>query len=676
MEDYDDDDGFDPSSHSVSDHIHVWKLVDDLVRTVNIMLTRRTKLTERPLLEELTIFLNSTENVEDLRSHLHTFQSKNAPSTLVSLYRSPIQWQKQLAEISIKGFIISCKRGFQKHPIQLCAHVVLDFCRLLGDSVGRDDLLYSFCRGSLGYMVQYYRVGKKSRDRSDVSSFDKGYLPIYGGDCKPNTCGNCNTLDDNVIQQLFWISYHLCEKMNDYLVEVRDLMLMMDPEIYGDQCLSILVFLKEIYNILKLYKDGKCYFRSHLEPVIDSLVFLINTYAIRGDDYKWILVLKDLLGFESRRHLVMLMLPVAENGDDLVMDIDRSQVLSESFEFISKEFPENLRGGFLVQFKNEEAIGERVLRSWLYFVCQEIFNPQNGFFTVCPNDLRRFFPNHTSNVDPLHLKYFRFAGRVIAIAFMHEIQVGIKFDRTFFLQLARSDLCLEDIKDADPVYYKSCKQILDMDPDVVDTLCLTFVDEIIKSGSIEVVELCGDGKNVAVNSTNRNKYIELLIKHRYMTRVAKKVANFGKGFADIVGDKRKQRLIFRILEFEDHVGMLHGIEDLISVDDWKLHTVYDGYTETDPQIHWFWEVVGEMNDEQRRNLLFFWTSLKYLPINGFGGLKQQLLINKPDHPINYLPSSSTCFYIIRVPCYPSLEVMRQKLNTITHDDVGDSFGAP
>ncbi|KAI3717413.1 hypothetical protein L1987_69012 [Smallanthus sonchifolius] len=192
----------------------------------------------------------------------------------------------------------------------------------------------------------------------------------------------------------------------------------------------------------------------------------------------------------------------------------------------------------------------------------------------------------------------------------------------------------EDHEDADPMYYKSCKQIWDIVPDIADTLYLIFVDEIKKistnrkeyielliqhrymtrvakkvtnfaKGFADIVEdwkrhtIC-DGymeirrfkedplmlwsyvlieKNIVVNSTNRKEYIELLIQHRYMTRVAKKVANFAKGFADIVGNKRKQRLIFRKFEFEVHVDMLHGIEDLISVEDWKRHTIYDGYTE-------------------------------------------------------------------------------------------------
>nr|GFA71774.1 E3 ubiquitin-protein ligase UPL5-like [Tanacetum cinerariifolium] len=98
----------------------------------------------------------------------------------------------------------------------------------------------------------------------------------------------------------------------------------------------------------------------------------------------------------------------------------------------------------------------------------------------------------------MHLKYFNFAGRVIALALMRKMQVGIVFARAFFLQLAGIDVSLEDIKDADPYLYSSCKQILDMDPCVIDqdVLGLTFIWEVGELGSKKVVELLPRGKNI------------------------------------------------------------------------------------------------------------------------------------------------------------------------------------
>jgi E3 ubiquitin-protein ligase NEDD4 len=175
---------------------------------------------------------------------------------------------------------------------------------------------------------------------------------------------------------------------------------------------------------------------------------------------------------------------------------------------------------------------------------------------------------------------------------MHSVQVGIVFDRTFFLQLAGNPITLEDIREADPDLYKSCKQILDMDSDFIDSdaLGLTFVREVEELGHRKAVELCTGGKNIVVNSKNRVKYVDLLIKDRFVTSISEQVSHFAKGFADILSCSKLQQFFFRSLEPEDLDYMLRGSEDGISIEDWKAHTEYNGYKETDIQISWFWEV--------------------------------------------------------------------------------------
>lgn len=197
-------------------------------------------------------------------------------------------------------------------------------------------------------------------------------------------------------------------------------------------------------------------------------------------------------------------------------------------------------------------------------------------------------------MDPLHLEYFSFSGRVIALALMHKIQVGIVFDRVFFLQLSGKSISLDDIRDADPLLYSSCRQILEMDPEMVDqdTLGLTFVREVEELGSRKVVELCPNGKSTMVNSKNRKQYVELLIQHRFVTSIAEQVAHFAQGFADIITTVRLQKSFFQSLDLEDLDWMLHGSETAVSVEDWKAHTDYNGYKESDPQISWFWKVCS------------------------------------------------------------------------------------
>jgi len=212
-------------------------------------------------------------------------------------------------------------------------------------------------------------------------------------------------------------------------------------------------------------------------------------------------------------------------------------------------------------------------------------------FTFLILSILSFYLSTASMVNALHLKYFIFSGRIIALALKKKVHVGIVFDRVFFKQLAGNYIItLEDIRDADPIMYSSCKQILEMDADYIDSdaLGLTFSIEVEELGHREVIELCPGGESLVVDSKNREKYVHLLIQSRFVTSISKQISHFAQGFGDIISGSSLE--FFQFLDLEDFDWMLHGSENDISVEDWKAHTKYRGYKENDRQISWFWEV--------------------------------------------------------------------------------------
>jgi hypothetical protein len=81
-----------------------------------------------------------------------------------------------------------------------------------------------------------------------------------------------------------------------------------------------------------------------------------------------------------------------------------------------------------------------------------------------------------------------------------------------------------------------------------------------------------------------------------------------------------------------------------------------------------------MTVEQQRHLLFFWTSVEYLPFDGFSGLGSRLSIFKSHNSCDHLPTSGTCFYQLNLPDYTSLEMMQSRLEMIAQEHVSSSFG--
>ncbi|KAG5584725.1 hypothetical protein H5410_045159 [Solanum commersonii] len=310
-----------------------------------------------------------------------------------------------------------------------------------------------------------------------------------------------------------------------------------------------LLILKELESISKLYKGLNEMFWEKMRQRRVPLCFLIGKLSKMSTYYQWILEHKEVTHFKIRQcfALKMLLEERHKNEELYEMLICRSRLFEDSFEYIGHASPRSLRGQLFIQFENEEATGPGVLREWFSLVCEVIFNPQNALFVSCPNDGRRFFPN-----PALHLDYFVFSGRIIALALLHRVQISIAFDRVLFLQLAGEDISFEDIRDW-------------LQEDTEDILGLTFVCDGKELGSRKVVELCPNGKNMIVNSQNRDNYVNLLVKHRFVTSIAR--------FSDIIIDRRLRESFYRILdhENEDLNRMLHGSTTTISVEDWEEH---------------------------------------------------------------------------------------------------------
>ncbi|PKA51342.1 E3 ubiquitin-protein ligase UPL5 [Apostasia shenzhenica] len=658
---------------------------------------------------------------EDTVDHLQVFIMAGAHIALVKLYMSPSDLNREIAEKAIRKFLSSDCPSFLKSIQRQYSPIVLEFCKLLACTVGRKDRLYLACRSTLGYLLQSqdrtFFLDSKSKNLipqlfpfvaelaeaviaglssdtmdvgstsiSDFSNFLKALrLAIQdwlgGQKSIPKLMfKEPNILCEEWISSLYEIFIKLLNEVDKNL-DTIDKLIVQNPtsqvQSLWNRWSKTLTILRECHKFAKIYEDTTellhCVLFARKVP-LNALIKL----ARRNEEYCWLLKLKDLTDYEAKRKLIMMLFPDRSDNFEVMheMLIDRSQVLAESFEYIGQVDAEELHGGLYLEFKNEEATGPGVLREWFCLLCRAITSAQNVLFLPCPNDRRRFFPNPASVVEPLHLKYFNFVGRFIALCLMHKVQVGITFDRVFFLQLAGKTITLEDIQDADPCLYMSCKKILEMDDEVLDSdaLGLTFVREFEEMGGRKSIELLPGGMEISVNSSNRKEYVRLLIKSSFVASIAEQIHHFSLGFGDMFSNRKHLKLFFQSLDLEDFNRMIGGSDKLINVKEWKGHTKYDGYNKNDCQISWFWKIVEDMEEEQKRNLLHFWTSVRYLPVEGFRSLGTKLSIYKASKSPKRLPTSQTCFYRLCLPQYSSFSIMREKLQFITQEHVSCTFG--
>jgi HECT-domain (ubiquitin-transferase) len=83
-----------------------------------------------------------------------------------------------------------------------------------------------------------------------------------------------------------------------------------------------------------------------------------------------------------------------------------------------------------------------------------------------------------------------------------------------------------------------------------------------------------------------------------------------------------------------------------------------------PQMRWFWEVVGEMSQQERGLLLRFCTGCSRLGAGGFSSLQPKFAITLvPYDPSRALPTAATCFNLLRLPLYPDRVTLRKAVTT-------------
>ncbi|KAM3339989.1 hypothetical protein P3S68_029859 [Capsicum galapagoense] len=399
-------------------HPQAWQLMNELYSLISGFCKRKYYLVpsnSEHIQYMLTKVLSMSPDDFDLASeHREIFISSSVPAALVMLYMSRTLGHKIIGDECIRRFIISLKNRPVKPIYSRYAIIVLEFCKILRESVGIEDDLYIFCRSTLGGIIEPIGITSCKADKKKLVALQDVFLFVgeivaqlqYDLLSKSTDLSlSFNLVRDfaaftlpvgNVISLHvpfgFPITFPLLEIDTDEAQYYREciewlyyrfygLLLTMEfslrllegrlglqekgedtqlVQIWWSLCLKIL---KELNDISKLYTGMENVFWQKMREVKPSLCFLIVKLATKSEDYGWLFEHKEVTDFKLRRHLAMLLLPeVGDNEALFYMLSDRSKLLEESFGYIGNASLENLRGSLFVEFKHEEATGSGVLR--------------------------------------------------------------------------------------------------------------------------------------------------------------------------------------------------------------------------------------------------------------------------------------------------------------------------
>ncbi|KAF6720062.1 E3 ubiquitin-protein ligase SMURF1 [Oryzias melastigma] len=350
------------------------------------------------------------------------------------------------------------------------------------------------------------------------------------------------------------------------------------------------------------------------------------------------------------------------------IEVSREEIFEESYRQIMKMRPKDLKKRLMVKFRGEEGLDYGgVAREWLYLLCHEMLNPYYGLFQYSTDNIYTLQINPDSSINPDHLSYFHFVGRVMGLAVFHGHYINGSFTLPFYKQLLGKPIQLNDLETTDPELHKSLVWILEND--ITSVLDHTFCVEHNAFGKLSQHELKPNGRNVPVTEENKKEYVRLYVNWRFMRGIEAQFLALQKGFSELI----PQHLLkpFDHKELELIIGGLGKID----LADWKTNTRLKHCTSESNVVRWFWQAVEAFSEERRGRLLQFVTGSTRVPLQGFKALQgsagpRLFTIHLIDANTDNLPKAHTCFNRIDIPPYESYEKLYEKLLTAVEETCG------
>uniref|UniRef100_A0AAQ5X3W4 HECT domain-containing protein n=1 Tax=Amphiprion ocellaris TaxID=80972 RepID=A0AAQ5X3W4_AMPOC len=348
-----------------------------------------------------------------------------------------------------------------------------------------------------------------------------------------------------------------------------------------------------------------------------------------------------------------MFLPAVESVNPcLILIVRRENIVGDTMEVLRKSKNVDYKKPLKVIFVGEEAVDAGgVRKEFFLLIMKELLDPKYGMFRYYEESRLIWFSNKTfEDID-----LFNLIGVICGLAIYNLTIVELNFPVALYKKLLKRKPTLDDLKELMPDVGRSLQQLLDYtEDDLEETFCLNFTITEENYGATEVLELVPNGEDINVNKSNRQDFVNAYVDYIFNTSVAPLFECFYAGFHKVCGGK-----VLELFQPNELQAMVIGNTNY----DWtelEKSTEYKGEYWTDhPTIRLFWEVFHDLPLEKKKQFLLFLTGSDRIPILGMKNLK--LVIQPTGGGEHYLPVAHTCFNLLDLPKYTSLETLREKL---------------
>ena len=373
----------------------------------------------------------------------------------------------------------------------------------------------------------------------------------------------------------------------------------------------------------------------------NEIIILFNDRQRRSEFMKSINQAPPLLG-----------LPLLVSAKDvfLTINIRRKNLIEDALNELSKK-DVKLQNPIKVRFLGEQGVDEGGVRKefFLLFI-RQIFDPNYGMFNY--NEKTRLYWFNHYTFEP-KIKY-ELIGIIFGLAIYNNIILDVKFPLTVYRKLLGLKPTLEDMKECDPELYKNFKFLKETkDANLKQDLDLDFTVTDDKFGEKLIIPLKKDGEKIPVDFNNKDEYVELYLDWYFNKSIQEVFSSFERGFYRVFN-----RDLSKILSPEELELIICGTQ-VLDFNELKKVCKYEEYNENDITIKYFWEVLLNFSEEEKKKFLSFVTGCDRAPIDGLGSLP--ITISNGGSDLEQLPSAHTCFNNLILPNYKNKEKLKTKI---------------
>lgn len=298
-------------------------------------------------------------------------------------------------------------------------------------------------------------------------------------------------------------------------------------------------------------------------------------------------------------------------------------------------------------------------------IASDLMSARTPLFIPSPNqeawagDLRDAFVPNPSCTSKTALAVYEWIGRLFAAAILSDESIPVSFPPLCWKLLSGAAVSMEDLRQVDEWFYQMllqmerCVCVVDgvQVPITPEEFAFTFsqtYEVTLSDGSL--VPLLEGGASREVDFDSRHEFIALAVAWR-LDEFEAQITALRRGLVGIIPAQVLQ--LWTAAELERRVCGVPSVSVLAIRDAAR----YD-MDRAAPEIALLWEALEKMSHEERSKFLRFVTGRSRLPASikiARGG------------EATCLPQSATCFSILRLPAYTTVEETLEKLRYAIHN---------